>query len=533
MVGQQNLGLFIGVRIPVRESFVSPFRTSLCGRRLLFAALLCTAFAPAPLWAQSPSPAPPAVVTGFRVGERTETILAPGVVWTQEITPVGAVGGPLVVNAVRIARDAAKNDRLRSALGYDFVWQNNATQGRETVSGIAARMDAFVAINAAFFTYSSGHPLGISIENGAAITEPLLGRTAFFWDGKGEADVAAFTGSGAVTAPDGASFPVAGLNRKPGKSVELLLYTPRFFTATLPAPDRTEVTLTGVKSVRFGESLTGKVSFVGTGGNTPLAANSVVLSGNGAAGEFLLNHAKSGAKLSVRYDVSPSTDKIRHAIAGGPRLVENSKPAITDAAEGFGGAFSTARHPRSAAGVCADGAILLLSVDGRQPLLSRGATLAELAGLLIKFGAVRGVNFDGGGSTTLVVRGGVANAPSDGVERPVANAVVLVDPKKTVYQPPTLVMNPAFNGKIAVGETHSFQIPYKKDRKQSGATWSVTGNIGFVSQRGNFIALRGGTGEVIATLPGGDRFAFPVIVPKPPDAKPLPPEDPGMPKPVP
>ncbi|MBC8142394.1 MAG: phosphodiester glycosidase family protein [Armatimonadetes bacterium] len=497
------------------------------GRRFVFAALLLTAFAAAPVAAQSPAPAasPASVVTGFRVAERIETTLAPGVVWTQEITPVGAPGGPLVVSVVRIARDAAKGDRLRSALGGGTVWQNNRTQGRETVSGIAARNNALVSINASFFTFSSGHPLGINIENGAAITEPLMNRTALFWDDKGKAGMAAFSGSGTVTAADGAGFALSGLNRKGGKSAELLLYTPRFFTATLPAPDRTEVVLTGVKSVRFGETLTGTVSLVGAGGGLPLAANTVVVSGNGEAGQYLRDHAKLGTKLSVRYDALPSTEKIRHAIAGGPRLVEDGKPAITDTAEGFGGSFSTARHPRTAAGMCADGEILLLTVDGRQPRLSRGATLAETAALLLKFGAVRGVNFDGGGSTTFVVRGGVSNSPSDGAERPVANAVVLSDPKKTTVKPPRLVLNPAFNGKLAVGETHRFQIPSNINRKnKNGATWSVVGNAGFVSQGGNFLALRSGTSEVIATLPNGDRFAFPVSVPKPPDetmAKPL------------
>lgn len=515
MVGQQNLGLFIGVRIPVRESFVSPLRAKQRERRFFFAALFAAFFLPAPLWAQSPVPAPSPIVGGFRAAERTETALAPGVVWTQEITPVGAAGGPLVVNVVRIAPGAAKNDRLRSAHGYDFVWQNNRTQGREAVSGIAARNNALVALNAAFFTFSSGHPLGINIENGAAITEPLLSRTAFFWDDRGAAGIAAFSGSGTATAADGAGLGINGLNRKPGKSAELLLFTPRFFTATLPAPDRTEVVLTGVKTVRFGETLTGTVSVVGTGGNTPLAADTVVLSGNGAAGEYLRDHAKPGTKLSVRYDCLPATDKIRHAIAGGPQLVENGKLALTDTAEGFGGSFSTARHPRSAAGVCADGSILLLSVDGRQPLLSRGATLAETASLLLKFGAVRGVNFDGGGSTTFVVRGGVANSPSDGAERPVANAVVLTNPQKAVYKTPTLVSNPVFSGIVPVGETHSFQIPSNKKEKQRGATWSVTGNVGFVSQRGNFVALRGGTGAVIATLQDGERLAFPVVVPTP------------------
>lgn len=46
--------------------------------------------------------------------------------------------------------------------------------------------------------------------------------------------------------------------------------------------------------------------------------------------------------------------------------------------------------------------IIIVVVDGRQPGYSEGATLAEMADLLIEFGAYNGMNLDGGGSSTLV-----------------------------------------------------------------------------------------------------------------------------------
>jgi hypothetical protein len=62
------------------------------------------------------------------------------------------------------------------------------------------------------------------------------------------------------------------------------------------------------------------------------------------------------------------------------------------------------RHPRSAAGLSADGGILyLLAVDGRRPG-SVGANEAELGLLLKQLGAAEGLNFDGGGSTALALR---------------------------------------------------------------------------------------------------------------------------------
>jgi exopolysaccharide biosynthesis protein len=83
------------------------------------------------------------------------------------------------------------------------------------------------------------------------------------------------------------------------------------------------------------------------------------------------------------------------------------------------------RHPRSAAGLSADGRILyLLAVDGRR-LGSVGATEREIAIILQRLGADDGLNLDGGGSTTLALRYGdgnirPANTPVSGKERNVA-----------------------------------------------------------------------------------------------------------------
>jgi exopolysaccharide biosynthesis protein len=41
-------------------------------------------------------------------------------------------------------------------------------------------------------------------------------------------------------------------------------------------------------------------------------------------------------------------------------------------------------------------------------------------------GAVQALNLDGGGSTTMVVNGEVVNKPSDGFERLISNAVLVL-----------------------------------------------------------------------------------------------------------
>ena len=76
-----------------------------------------------------------------------------------------------------------------------------------------------------------------------------------------------------------------------------------------------------------------------------------------------------------------------------------------------------ARHPRTGVGISRDGRyVYLVTVDGRQPGVSEGATTGELGQWLLRLGAYQGLNLDGGGSTTMALsdgRGGavVLNVP--------------------------------------------------------------------------------------------------------------------------
>jgi hypothetical protein len=80
------------------------------------------------------------------------------------------------------------------------------------------------------------------------------------------------------------------------------------------------------------------------------------------------------------------------------------------------------RNPRTGIGLSRDGRTLyLVVVDGRSSS-SIGVTTGGLGDILLDVGAYDGLNFDGGGSSAMYIRGmGVVNAPSDGTERTVAN----------------------------------------------------------------------------------------------------------------
>jgi Phosphodiester glycosidase len=95
----------------------------------------------------------------------------------------------------------------------------------------------------------------------------------------------------------------------------------------------------------------------------------------------------------------------------------------------FDSDITEGRYPRAALGVCGDGSLLAVAVDGRSDADS-GVTVAELAHALVDFGAIAAINLDGGGSTTLVCEGRLANVPREvhGIEiaggRAVSTALV-------------------------------------------------------------------------------------------------------------
>jgi len=90
--------------------------------------------------------------------------------------------------------------------------------------------------------------------------------------------------------------------------------------------------------------------------------------------------------------------------------------------------FAAFRHPRTGVGVdMTSGRFWMVVVDGRQEARSAGMTLPELAQLMAALGADKALNLDGGGSSAMLVRGRVANRPSDAAgERRVANSLWLV-----------------------------------------------------------------------------------------------------------
>lgn len=106
--------------------------------------------------------------------------------------------------------------------------------------------------------------------------------------------------------------------------------------------------------------------------------------------------AAKAKELGIRDCVNVSSDI-------GPFLVINGEAQDVD---GVGGGL----NPRTAIGQRADGAILLLVVDGRQ-VTSLGASFSDLQDIMLKYGAVNASAMDGGTSTQMYYNGEVINKP--------------------------------------------------------------------------------------------------------------------------
>ncbi|MFM9021198.1 MAG: phosphodiester glycosidase family protein [Sediminibacterium sp.] len=120
--------------------------------------------------------------------------------------------------------------------------------------------------------------------------------------------------------------------------------------------------------------------------------------------------------------------KMQTAVGGGPVLLQQGNVQITNNEERkFAGTAIKDKHPRTAMGYTADGRLILLVVEGRNPGKAEGATLPQLAEMFRQLGCIEALNLDGGGSSCLLVNGKNTIQPSDKEgQRPVP-AVFIVE----------------------------------------------------------------------------------------------------------
>jgi hypothetical protein len=145
-------------------------------------------------------------------------------------------------------------------------------------------------------------------------------------------------------------------------------------------------------------------------------------------------------------------------VGGNPSLIEDGRYTIGPCE----GSYFCERNPRTGIGVTADGKLLLVTVDGRSKR-SVGMRLRPFAHLFRHLGATSALNLDGGGSTTMWLKGNIVNRPSSGYERPVGSALLVLpgaDPGESSPIPePTPSPSPTPSTEPTVLPSPSISIP--------------------------------------------------------------------------
>jgi hypothetical protein len=364
--------------------------------------------------------------------------LAPGVVHRRLV----AVQGPFTINVVAV-------DVRRRDLGVTAMHAFDSLRGRERTTAMVARRSAsgtpvLAAINADFFNLATGENENNQVIDGeilkaVPVTDSPFDslhtvHTQFGMTCAGRPVMDRFVFSGAVLTPPPAVaiLPLDAINFHP-RGDALVLYTAPFGTTPLDSASRLTVEAPLQSVRRRGDTLFFRSAGAPhDGGGTTLHRGEAVLSGSGAAAEVvrrLAGSLGSTAELRVVGRFVPDRGRICTLVGGWPRLVADGRSIAdsVDRLEGTFPRFSVTRHPRTAIGFSRDSTTLfLVTVDGRSES-SSGMSLRELASLLQSLGVYQGLNLDGGGSTTLVVRGAVWNHPSDSTGERAVGDVLLIE----------------------------------------------------------------------------------------------------------
>ncbi len=316
---------------------------------------------------------------------------------------------------------------------FPVVAFGESQRSRKNLLKIASAFDENVVggINADFFSFTTGIPLGAVVADGRFLSSPVGNNAlAIFEDGSlhiGKPDVSSkisFKGNefdfyynkyplvyslyltdDTYSASTGSEF----------ECLEILLK---------PRSDKLEINkkvYCAVKNISFNTS------------NTPIKENHFVLTVPNSHPAFeVFSKLHIGDSVEIEITASDIWEDAVWVVGGGDVIVEEGR-YIPETADEYA---DKVRYARTAVGITESGEGIFFSVNGKKENYSSGMTYAELAEKMIELGAKTVLNLDGGGSTTVGVKlpGNtemkVMNYPTDGYPRGISNAILFVNTKE-------------------------------------------------------------------------------------------------------
>lgn len=280
--------------------------------------------------------------------------------------------------------------------------------------GMAKENGAVAAVNGDYFnTTAEGAPIGGQVTDGQLLSTPsdIKGMYSFAVTTDGKPIIDEFAFSGSVTAEDGSSFPLAGINKSSynpeSSSAKYSHWDAMYiYTSAWKSTERPKNSATTPIEVLVQNDVITQISDVGGFVGMQVPQDGYILRTHGKAAEFVKNHLAVGQKLKTSYMLNSKTmgqsvdpSKLQTMIGGHTILVNNGKAAaFSRDVSGIGG-----YRARTALGYSKDERyVYIVTVEKNDS--SSGMSLGELQSFMVDIGVWKGLNLDGGGSTTLVSR---------------------------------------------------------------------------------------------------------------------------------
>ncbi len=432
----------------------------------------------------------------------TSRPVGPGIIYHEVFLPEG----PWQIDILEIDL----NDTMNT---LETIKAFNRIAGYERTSSMADRSDTeghrvVGAINGDFYA-TGGVSIGAQIVRGTLLKRPYP-RSVFALSSQKQPYIGVVSYSGQVSKQDSLILAIHGINETRNEN-QLVLFNRYFGSHTGTNQWGVELELAYLEDPPGANGsvmaiVTAKDSILEAGhGNSAIPEGpGGILSGHGLSRDFMNENFFLGDTLILNLRLPPSSEILTELIGGTPRLIRNGVRSVEWEAESVGSSFTYDRHPRTAVGFSEDSSkVYLFTVDGRQVGYSVGMSLFELADYMLEWEIYQAVNLDGGGSTTMVVEGDVVNSPSDGTERSVANALMVISraplgplayislPWAETY---TLVESQL---QLSVTARDIYYNPLALD--SDSIMWSCDPLIGSISVTGLFSAATAeGSGSIIA-----------------------------------
>lgn len=439
---------------------------------------------------------------------------APAAVQDNRVLESGPVSAGLVlekhmvaVNGGRVLVYVLKADLSNPYLKINTLVGSDGTLNKNSrVTDMAVNAGAVAAVNADFFQMmESGRPIGMTYKDGQMVTSPPLRDDMYGWaiTKNGVPLIDIFNFSGKVTAKNGKTFPLSGINKpsyfqsgeKNSHENSILLYNRSWGQISRGRIDgNDQVTEVFVNNGAVAEILVNQPG-------KAIPGNGFVLAGRGIGAEYIKTNVKVGEKITVYYSVLPDGNNIWAGTGGWSLLVKDGR------ATGNFPSDINGLNARTAIGYSKDKKTLYL-VTVERSSGSRGVTMTELAEYMAGLGVERALNLDGGGSTTLAVRPlgeekpVLVNIPQRDVQRfvPTALGFFTAAPRGKLFGLAIKAPDKVFPGDsvtLAANGYDSYFNPYTVT--QGSVSWKVSSGPGAFAKN-VFTARDSGTSVVLASL---------------------------------